>query len=109
MVYNPPGYDPRAENQKDPSSICCTVATSERLDSRGPRLRDIRANVIGQSEAQGKASPMIIVLPAGYGGARGSCAKTGVFRDRCSQDRNFDQFREALLTEGSRASIAKFV
>jgi enterochelin esterase family protein len=42
---------------------------------------------------------MIIVMPLGYGAPEVLAPNSGVFRDRALTDRNFDKFREALLTE----------
>jgi enterochelin esterase family protein len=49
--------------------------------------------------AQGKAKPMLVVMPLGYGAPEVLQPNSGVFRDRSLTDRNFDKFREALLTE----------
>src|SRR5207249_10835610 len=59
-----------------------------------------RANVILDNLiAQGKAKPMLVVMPLGYGAPEVLKAGFGAFRDRSLTDRNFDKFREALLTE----------
>jgi enterochelin esterase family protein len=59
-----------------------------------------RANVILDNLiAQGKAKPMLIVMPLGYGEPKILEPNSGAFRDRGLTDRNFDKFREALLTE----------
>ena len=48
---------------------------------------------------QGQAKPMLIVMPLGYGEPKILLPNSGAFRDRSITDRNFDKFREALLTE----------
>jgi enterochelin esterase-like enzyme len=59
-----------------------------------------RANVILDNLiAQGKAKPMLVVMPLGYGAPEVLLPNSGVWRDRAITDRNFDKFREALLTE----------
>src|SRR2546430_17112532 len=42
---------------------------------------------------------MLVVMPLGYGAPEVLKAGFGAFRDRSLTDRNFDKFREALLTE----------
>ncbi len=59
-----------------------------------------RANVILDNLiAQGKAKPMIVAMPLGYGAPEVLLPNSGVWRDRAITDRNFDKFREALLAE----------
>jgi enterochelin esterase family protein len=49
--------------------------------------------------AQGKAKPMIVVMSLGYGDMEMIAKKWGAWGDTALRDRNFDRFREALLTE----------
>jgi enterochelin esterase family protein len=49
--------------------------------------------------AQGKAKPMIVVMPLGYGTREIVERKWDAFRDDNVRQRNFEKFREALLTE----------
>ncbi len=59
-----------------------------------------RANVILDNLiARSKAKPMLIVMPLGYGAPEVLAPTSGVFRDPGITQRNFDRFREALLTE----------
>jgi len=59
-----------------------------------------RANVILDNLiAQGKAKPMLVVMPLGYGAPEVLLPNSGVFRDPSLTQRNFDNSREALLTE----------
>ena len=94
-VYTPPGYDPRARQtypvlyllhgQSDDASGWISIGRAE----------VILDNLI----AQGKARPMLLVMPLGYG--------VPDFVPRISaapglndlRQRNFDKFREALLGE----------
>ncbi len=59
-----------------------------------------KANLIMDSLiAQGKAKPMVIVMPLGYG-APEILSRTGSgFRDTGIRQRNFDKFRDALFNE----------
>ena len=59
-----------------------------------------RANVILDNLiAQGKAKPMLVVMPLGYGAPEVLLPNSGVFRDPSLTQRNFDNSRKALLTE----------
>jgi enterochelin esterase-like enzyme len=49
--------------------------------------------------AQGKARPMLVVMPLGYGAPEFVPRGFAVFRDDALRKRNYDRFREALLTE----------
>src|SRR5260370_12779784 len=42
---------------------------------------------------------MLVVMPLGYGAPEVLLPNSGVWRDRAITERNFDKFREALLTE----------
>jgi enterochelin esterase-like enzyme len=95
FVYTPPGYDPKEtktyptlyllHGYSDDASAWTAVGRAER----------ILDNLI----AQGKAKPMLVVMPLGYG-APEIVARTGRgLRDRALRERNYEKFREALLTE----------
>jgi enterochelin esterase-like enzyme len=59
-----------------------------------------RANVILDNLiARGKAKPMLIVMPIGYGAPEILSLGSGGLRDPGIGQRNFDRFRDALLTE----------
>jgi enterochelin esterase family protein len=49
--------------------------------------------------AQGKAQPMIVVMPLGYGAPEIVSQGFAAFRDASLRQRNFQKFREALLNE----------
>ncbi len=94
-VYTPPGFDPHGKQSypvlyllhgySDDASAWTTVG---------------RANVILDNLiAQGKAKPMLVVMPLGYGAPEVLAPNSGVFRDPSLTKRNFDKFREALLAE----------
>ena len=95
FVYTPPGYDPRGKQTypvlyllhgySDDASAWTVVG---------------RANVIlDKLIASGKAKPMLIVMPLGYGAPEVLLPGSGVFHDPGITQRNFDRFRETLLTE----------
>jgi enterochelin esterase-like enzyme len=94
-VYTPPGYD--ARGKKTYPVLYLLHGYSD--DASGwPAVG--RANVILDNLiATGKAKPMIIVMPLGYGERKILEPNSGAFRDRSITDRNFNKFREALLTE----------
>jgi enterochelin esterase-like enzyme len=59
-----------------------------------------RANVILDNLiAQGKVKPMIVVMPLGYGAPEIVKAGIAGFNNNELRERNFNKFREALLTE----------
>jgi len=59
-----------------------------------------RANIILDNLiAQGKAKPMLVVMPLGYGEPKVLEPHSAIFHDPGITQRNFDKFREALLTE----------
>jgi enterochelin esterase family protein len=49
--------------------------------------------------AQGKAKPMLVVMPLGYGAPEILARNGPSWRDRSLVERNFSRFRDALLTE----------
>jgi enterochelin esterase-like enzyme len=95
FVYTPPGYDPRG---KKPYPILYLLHGYS--DDASGWTAVGRANIILDNLiAQGKAKPMLVVMPLGYGAPEVLAPNSGVFHDRALTDRNFDKFREALLTE----------
>lgn len=94
-VYTPPGYDPRAK-QLYPV-LCLLHGFSD--DARAWAVVG-RANVILDNLiAQGKAKPMVVVMPLGYGAPEMLSRGFQAFHDDALRQRNFDKFREALLKE----------
>jgi enterochelin esterase-like enzyme len=94
-VYTPPGYDADKEESfpvlyllhgfSDEASAWTTVG----------QVNFILDNLI----AQGKAKPMIVVMPLGYGTMEMARRGWAAWSDRDLQRTNFRQFTEALLTE----------
>jgi enterochelin esterase family protein len=94
-VYTPPGYD--AKTKKPYPVLYLLHGFSD--DSSGWTAVG-RANVILDNLiARGKANPMIVVMPLGYGIMEMVQHGWGVWSNTELRDRNFAKFREALLTE----------
>jgi enterochelin esterase family protein len=94
-VYTPPGYDPRGKQIYPVLYLLHGYSDDASGWSAVGRANVILDNLI----ATGKAKPMLIVMPLGYGEPKILEPNSGAFRDRSITDRNFDKFREALLTE----------
>src|SRR5579871_2359020 len=94
-VYTPPGYDP--ESKKTYPVLYLLHGYSD--DASGwtavGRANFILDNLI----AQGKAKPMIVVMPLGYGTMQMITLGWGVWNHQDIRNENFTKFREALLTE----------
>src|SRR5229473_122266 len=95
FVYTPPGYDPRGKQTYPVLYLLHGYSDNAEAWTAVGRANIILDNLI----AQGKAKPMLIVMPLGYG-APEILSRTGPsWRDRSLVERNFSKFREALLTE----------
>lgn len=94
-VYTPPAYDPGGKQTYPVLYLLHGYSDDASGWSAVGRANVILDNLI----ATGKAKPMIIVMPLGYGEPKILEPSSGAFRDRSLTDRNFDKFREALLTE----------
>ena len=95
FVYTPPGYDPR-EKQAYPVLYLLHGFS----DDASGWTSVGRANVILDNLiAQGKAKPMLVVMPLGYGDPEILAPTSGGFDNSALRQRNFDRFRQALLTE----------
>src|SRR5437899_5539162 len=95
FVYTPPGYDPRGKQSYPVLYLLHGYSDDADAWTAVGRANVILDNLI----ARGKAKPMLIVMPLGYGAPEVLTPNSGVFRDRALTERNFDQFREALLKE----------
>ena len=95
FVYTPPGYDPRGKQTYPVLYLLHGYSDNAEAWTAVGRANIILDNLI----AQGKAKPMLMVMPLGYGEPKILEPNSGAFRDRAITDRNFDKFREALLTE----------
>jgi enterochelin esterase-like enzyme len=95
FVYTPPGYDPRGKQSYPVLYLLHGFSDDASGWTAVGRAHVILDNLI----AGGKAKPMLIVMTLGYGEPKILLPNSGAFRDRSITDRNFDKFREALLTE----------
>ncbi len=95
FVYTPPGYNPRGKQTYPVLYLLHGFSDDATAWTAVGRSNVILDNLI----AQGKAKPMLIVMPLGYGEPKVLEPHSGVFHDPVITQRNFDKFREALLTE----------
>jgi enterochelin esterase family protein len=95
FVYTPPGYNPRGKQTYPVLYLLHGFSDDASAWTAVGRANVILDNLI----AEGKAKPMIVVMPLGYGAPEVLLPNSGVWRDRAITDRNFDKFREALLKE----------
>ena len=95
FVYTPPGYDSHRSHSYPVLYLLHGFSDDASGWTAVGRANIILDNLI----AQGKAKPMLIVMPLGYGAPEILLPNSGAFRDRSLTDRNFDKFREALLGE----------
>jgi enterochelin esterase family protein len=95
FVYTPPGYDPRS-----PKSYPALYLLHGYTDSAEGWSTEGRANLILDNLiASGKAKPMIVIMPLGYGDM--SFVRNGFssWNDPAALRRNLDGFSQSLLTE----------
>lgn len=97
-VYTPPGYDPASKTNYPVLYLLHGYSDDASGWTAVGRANVILDNLI----AEGKAKPMIVVMPLGYG-APEIVQRTPVFgaafRNAELRERNFTRFREALLQE----------
>ena len=94
-VYTPPNYDPKAKTKYP--VLCLLHGYSDGADGwtavgRANYILDILI-------AQGKAKPMIVVMPLGYGAPEILSYKWTGWTHPETVQKNFDKFREMLVTE----------
>jgi enterochelin esterase family protein len=94
-VYTPPGYDPSARKLYPVLYLLHGFSDDASGWTAVGRAQVILDNLI----AQGKAKPMLIVMPLGYGAPEIVAPNFAGFRDPNIRQRNYDRFRDALLTE----------
>jgi enterochelin esterase-like enzyme len=94
-VYTPPGYDPAAKTTYPVLYLLHGFS-----DDAGGWTAVGHANVILDNLiAEGKARPMIVVIPLGYGTMEMIRLGGGARLNTDVRNKNFSNFREALLTE----------
>jgi enterochelin esterase-like enzyme len=92
VVYTPPGYDPKAR----PYPVLYLLHVWG--DDPTSWVEFAQADIIlNNLIAAGKARPMVVVMPLGYGDM--SFSKDYLWDDRAAVARNLSLFRQALLTE----------
>jgi enterochelin esterase-like enzyme len=95
FVYTPPGYDATAKKTYPVLYLLHGFS-----DDASAWVAVGRANVIFDNLiAQGKAKPMLIVMSLGYGAPEIVRHGGPGFRDKDLRQRNYDRFRQSLLTE----------
>src|SRR5437899_8104063 len=95
FVYTPPGYDPRGKQSYPVLYLLHGYSDDADAWSAVGRTHVILDNLI----ARGKAKPMLIVMPLGYGAPEIVSPGAPGLRDPNLRQRNYDKFREALFTE----------
>jgi enterochelin esterase family protein len=94
-VYTPPAYDPSAKTKYPVLYLLHGFSDDASGWTAVGRANVILDNLI----ASGKAKPMLVVMPLGYGAPEIVARGFGAFDDHALRDRNFDRFKTALLTE----------
>ncbi|MGA8502276.1 MAG: alpha/beta hydrolase-fold protein [Candidatus Sulfotelmatobacter sp.] len=94
-VYTPPGYDPVAKKTYPVLYLLHGYSDDASGWTAVGRANVILDNLI----AQGKAKPMIVVMPLGYGTMEMIRVSWGAWNHPDLRDTNFRKFSEALLTE----------
>ena len=95
FVYAPPGYDPKANKLYPVLYLLHGFSDDASAWTAVGRAHIILDNMI----AQGKAKPMLIVMPLGYGAPEIVSRSAPPLRDPKLRQRSFEKFRDALLTE----------
>jgi enterochelin esterase-like enzyme len=95
-VYTPPGYDTPANAKKRYPVFYLLHGFSD--DASGWTAVGQAHVILDNLIAQGKAKPMIVVMPLGYG-APEVTSTFGSMRNPELRQRNMVKFKEALLTE----------
>ncbi len=97
-VYTPPGYDPNGQTRYPVLYLLHGYS-----DDASGWTAVGKANLILDSLiADGKAKPMIVVMPLGYGApeiVQRTPEFAAPFHDPVLRDKNFDKFRQALIEE----------
>ena len=94
-VFTPPGYDARGKKKYPVLYLLHGFSDDASGWTAVGRANVILDNLI----AEGKAKPMIVVMPLGYGAPEILLQGFGGFNNHELRDRNFARFSEALLKE----------
>jgi enterochelin esterase family protein len=94
-VYTPPGYNPKTKKPYPTLYLLHGFSDDASAWTAVGRAHVILDNLV----AQRKATPMIVVMPLGYGAPEILSRGFGAFHDASLRQRNFQKFREALINE----------
>jgi enterochelin esterase-like enzyme len=94
-VYTPPGYDP--SGQRTYPVLYLLHGYSD--DASGWTAVGHANVILDNLIAQGKAKPMVVVMPLGYGTMEMIRRGWGAWDHTGLRQKNFEKFREALLSE----------
>ena len=94
-VYTPPGYDPTSEKKYPVLYLLHGWSAYATGWDHGGQANLILDNLI----AQGRAAPMIVVMPLGYGDLTFVTGGFGQWNDESKIGHNLQLFSSALLTE----------
>lgn len=94
-VHTPPGYNPAAKSKYPVLYLLHGYSDDASAWTAVGRANVILDNLI----AQGRAKPMIVVMPLGYGTMEMITAHWSAWDNHALRDENFSKFREALITE----------
>ncbi len=94
-VYTPAGYDPKAKKNYPVLYLLHGFSDDASAWTAVGRVNVILDNLI----AQGRAKPMIVVMPLGYGTLEFPGLGWEAWSHTEMRDLNFSKFREALLAE----------
>jgi enterochelin esterase-like enzyme len=95
LVYTPPGYDPKSKTEYPVLYLLHGYSDDASAWTAVGRANVILDNLI----ALGKAKPMIVVMPLGYGTMEMIQQHWNAWNNHDLRNRNFTKFRDALLTE----------
>jgi len=94
-VYTPPGYEAKGK-QKYPVLYLLHGFSD---DASGWTAVGHANVILDNLIAQGKAKPMVVVMPLGYGAPEIVAEGFGAFEHEQLRQKNFDKFTQALLSE----------
>ena len=95
FVYTPPSYEPRGHKKYPVLYLLHGYSDDARAWTALGHANFILDNLI----AEGKAKPMIVVMPLGYGAPEIVMGPRATFNGAALRKKNYDLFTKALLTE----------
>lgn len=94
-VYTPPGYDEDSTTRYPVLYLFHGYSDDASAWTAVGQANFILDNLI----AEGKAKPMLVVMPLGYGAPEIVARNGGSLRDPSLRDKNYTRFRDALFNE----------